>query len=143
MYMTTYEKTNGASAQNLESVLREMLGVLEQENNALLKGDAKLVGELSEEKLKLSDILDSFDADSAGLSSASESQLAIEVRGLGRQVRELAKSNHLLIEHMNQHYTGILSLIMKITGHTQTYKPNGYMSSPTRLQRATRREIIA
>ncbi|MBN2714793.1 MAG: hypothetical protein JXX14_02995 [Deltaproteobacteria bacterium] len=117
-------------------VLQEMRAVLEKENTALLKGDARLVGELAEEKLRISTMLEGL--------KTPKTDLAMEIRRLGRQVRDLANSNHLLIEHMHQYYTGILSLMIKMNGQTQTYGQHGYMNRPAKMRSpVTRREIIA
>jgi flagellar biosynthesis/type III secretory pathway chaperone len=115
--------------------LQQMRTVLERENSALLKGDACTVGELAEEKLRLSSTLD-------GMRPSGDS-VAMEVRRLGREVREMANSNHILIEHMHQYYTGIMSLMIKMNGQTQTYGQNGYITKPARMHSPTRREIIA
>ena len=116
--------------------LQEMHAVLERENTALLKGDAKTVGELADEKLRISTMLEQM--------TPPQSELAMEIRKLGRQVRDLANSNHLLIEHMHQYYTGIMTLMIKMNGQTQTYGQTGYMNRPAKMQSpATRREIIA
>lgn len=116
--------------------LQEMRDVLEKENSALLKGDAKLVGELAEEKLRISALLEEM--------SPPKTDLAKEIRTLGKQVRDLANSNHLLIDHMHQYYTGIMSMMIKMNGQTQTYGQNGYMNRPAKMQSpTTRREIIA
>ena len=133
--MTTNETGTTASDLDMIDALQQMRKVLEQENSALLKGDARLVGELAAEKLRLSDILD-------GMAPSGHS-VEVEIRRLGREVRDLANSNHLLIEHMHQYYTGIMTLMIKMNGQTQTYGQNGYMNRPARMQSPTRREIIA
>ena len=134
---TTSNEYGAASAeQSMIQVLQEMREVLEKENSALLKGDAKLVGELAEEKLRISALLEDM--------APPQTDLAQEIRTLGKQVRDLANSNHLLIEHMHQYYTGIMSLMIKMNGQTQTYGQTGYMNRPAKMQSpTTRREIIA
>lgn len=121
--------------ERLMDALQQMRQVLEQENHALLTGDAKQVGALAEEKLRISALMEGV--------SAPPQTMAQEIRKLGREVRDLANSNHLLIEHMHQYYTGIMSLMIKMNGQTQTYGQSGYMKTPTKLQSPARREIIA
>ncbi|MBN2528425.1 MAG: hypothetical protein JXR76_18700 [Deltaproteobacteria bacterium] len=133
--MTTRNNGFAPSDTTMIDALQLMRDVLEQENSALIKGDARTVGELADEKLRLSAMLEQI--------PSPKETMAAEIRQLGRQVRDLANSNHMLIEHMHQYYTGILSMMLKMNGHTQTYGQNGCMNRPTTLQAPTRREIIA
>ncbi len=137
MRNTTINDKTETMVSDLEMIdaLQQMRTVLERENSALLKGDARTVGELAEEKLRLSSTLD-------GMRPSGDS-VAMEVRRLGREVREMANSNHILIEHMHQYYTGIMSLMIKMNGQTQTYGQSGYITKPARMHSPTRREIIA
>lgn len=133
--MNTYQSNNVGKKVDLVEALQQMRRVLERENTALLQGDAKLVGELSEEKLRLSNLIEAMEP--------PVDTVAAELKQLGKQVREMANTNHLLIEHMHQYYTGIMSLMIKMTGQTQTYGQTGYMNAPSKMARPTRREIIA
>ncbi|MBN2340629.1 MAG: hypothetical protein JXX29_23830 [Deltaproteobacteria bacterium] len=136
--MNSHNFVQNRQPLDMISALQQMRKVLEIENSALLKGDAKLVGELSEEKLRLSEMLEQMTPP-----STSEDAVAAELRKLGREVREMANSNHMLIEHMHQYYTGMMTLMIKMNGQTQTYGQTGYINAPAKMGGATRREIIA
>jgi flagellar biosynthesis/type III secretory pathway chaperone len=137
MKNTMISDKTGTTVSDLELIdaLQQMRTVLERENSALLTGDAVLVGELADEKLRLSTALDNM--------RPTGDSVAREVRRLGMEVREMANSNHLLIEHMHQYYTGIMSMMIKMNGQTQTYGQHGYINRPAQLHSPTRREIIA
>lgn len=121
---------------SFEEQLTVLKSVLESEHQALLKGDAKTVASLAVEKERLSDTLSEM---RHGLPESSE--LSKEIKGLAKQVEELASLNHMLLQEVYQYYHGMLELFMRLGGQSHTYGRNGIVNIDTMPRRD--REILA
>lgn len=124
------------SVVSFEEQLTCLKSVLESEYQALLKGDAKTVTSLAVEKERLSDTLLEM---RQGLPKSSD--LSKEIKGLAKQVEELAGLNHMLLKEVYQYYHGMLELFMRLGGQSQTYGKNGIVNIETPTRRD--REILA
>ena len=103
------------SKTDLEQALIALGDLLEREREALLKGDAKKVQELSVEKASVA-------AEMEGETVREDQR---EIYLLAKKVGDLATANHALIEQMQRHYNGMLELFMKLAGQTTVYGSDG------------------
>jgi hypothetical protein len=123
---------------DMKNSLELLLKLLKSEHNALLKGDAKLVASINDDKLKISLVLEE------GAKKADAAELTGDLALLAKEVGILAKSNHLLIEQMTRHYNGMVELFIKIAGGQMPgYGPDGTMGRLDPSYTGKRHEIIA
>ena len=130
------ENFEQGSLASFEEQLACLKSVLETEHQALLKGDAKTVASLAVEKERLSDTLSEMRRD-----LPERSALSGEIKGLAKQVEELAGLNHMLLQEVYQYYHGMLELFMRLGGRSQTYGKNGIVNIDSMPRRD--REILA
>lgn len=103
--------------------LERLETVLDCEYKAILEGNGKSVASLAEEKERIADELNDFQAD-----LTNDTKVSSDIRRLTRRVKELASLNHELLQQMHCHYQGMLELFMRIGGHARTYGKNGMIN---------------
>jgi flagellar biosynthesis/type III secretory pathway chaperone len=121
---------------SFEDQLARLKSVLDTEHQALLAGDAKTVASLAVEKEHLAEALATLRPELPASDSLSR-----EIKQLAKQVDDLAKLNHVLLEEVYQYYHGMLELFMRLGGRGQTYGRNGILSVDTLPKKE--REILA
>ncbi len=121
--------------RRLSEGLGLMQELLEEEREALLKGDAREVSRLAGEKEKVGEQLSLIEKDAGD-------DVDSDLRSLARNVGRLSISNHALLEQMHRHYNGMLELFMKMGGRSTTYGADGMIADTGGVSGSTR-EILA